>query len=41
MAAYETYETDATYDDMDGNPTAERVKFFTCFTSSIIYFFIK
>merc|ERR1711953_107486 len=24
MAAYETYETDATYDDMDGNPTAER-----------------
>jgi len=25
MAAYETYETDATYDDMDGNPTAERV----------------
>ena len=27
MAAYETYETDATYDDMEGNPSAERVKF--------------
>jgi len=24
MAAYETYETDATYDDMEGNASAER-----------------
>ena len=37
MAAYETYETDATYDDMEGNASAERVKFFSCFISSIIY----
>ena len=28
MAAYETYETDATYDDMEGNASAERVSFF-------------
>ena len=28
MAAYETYETEAVYDEMDNNPTVKKVSFY-------------
>ena len=36
MAAYETYETDATYDDMEVNPSTEKVNPLSCSTSFMI-----
>ena len=33
MAAYETYETEAEYDEMDNNPTAKKVSFLFIFKS--------
>ena len=37
MAAYETYETEAVYDEMDNNPTAKKVSFLFIFKSDFYW----
>ena len=37
MAAYETYETEAVYDEMDNNPTVKKVSFLIIFKSDFFW----
>ena len=37
MAAYETYETEAVYDEMDYNPTVKKVSFLCAIFKSDFY----